>query len=184
MAELPVCLKKILVNKALTPVARDGSIKLVEKQVPMTVEVVEPPPVVTTINMTALKHLSGLREGPWNKVCDYLLVGTADGDDYAIFVELKKTLYGDGKPKNQLRWSLPIFKYLCAICAIHSTCEINNRNTLVRYFLIGTKNHPRFDKQRVRPQPHVQKDGYKDIEVHTYLGDRIPFNLLLNGETG
>lgn len=52
----------------------------------------------------------------------------------------------------------------------------------VRYFLIGMKNDLRIDKQRVRPQIGVEKEDYKDIEVHTFLGERVRFDLLLNGE--
>ena len=55
-------------------------------------------------------HLPALQDrGDLKKICDYLLIGQLDGSDYAIFVELKKTLREEEKPKEQLRRSLPIW---------------------------------------------------------------------------
>ncbi len=60
---------------------------------------------------TKLNHLSALKS-PCNQICDYLLIFELEGKDHAIFIELKKTLRGDNRPKDQLLRSLPLLKYL------------------------------------------------------------------------
>ena len=68
---------------------------------------------------------------------------------------------------------------------IHTGHELKRTGMNVLNFIIGEKYHRRFDKQPVRPQPGVvQKETYKGMEVHTYVGPRIPFDLLLRGATG
>jgi hypothetical protein len=174
-------LRRILGLKALVSIAGDGSIILREKGV-MEVKVANTPPDVTAINLDRLGSLSGLREGEWKRNCDYLLVYEDRNTCVAILVDLKKTIHADGKPKVQLRWSLPILEYLCALYAIHSASEFNSENTLVRYYIIATKYNPRIDKQGVKPRPGVvQRETYKDIEIHTYVGPKIAFNLLVRG---
>ena len=63
--------------------------------------------------------MSGLRDGPWKKCCDYLVVYQAGDTTRALFVELKKSL-SDSDPFEQLRRSLPWLKYLRSMCEIES----------------------------------------------------------------
>ncbi len=176
-------LKEILAVKALVSQKTGRGIILEEKGV-MKVELTQMPLDVTAVDMRLIGRLSGVKNGNWSKRCDYLLIGQAEGMDYAIFVELKRTLKKDQEGlegMEQLRRSLPILEYLRSVCQIH---HMTKKAALeVRYFLIGTKNHSKFDKQRVRPRLGTEKEVYKGIEVHTYLGDRIGFNQLLNGAT-
>ena len=177
-------LRKILHSKALVSRTDEGNIILREKDV-MEIRVTKTPPTVVAINMQRIGSFSGVNNGEWTKKCDYLLVCEDEKSCFAIFIDLKKTIRGDGEPEEQLRWSLPIYRYLCAIYAVHSDCEFKHSGTTVRKFIIGEKYHERFDKQPIRPQPGVvQKESYKGMEVHTYVGPRIPFNLLLRGATG
>lgn len=174
-------LRRILHLKALVSIGGDGSVLLREKGV-MEVEVANTPSGVTAINLERLGSLSGVRDGEWTQKCDYMLIHEDRNTCVAILVDLKKTVHADGRPKVQLRWSLPILKYLCALYAIHSASEFSSKDTLVRYYIIGTKYNPRFDKQGVKPRPGVvQRETYKDIKINTYVGPKIAFNLLVRG---
>ena len=173
-------LKEILKDTALASHQAGRDMILKEKNV-MEVKVTQMPSDVTAVKLHTVGHLPGVKDGELTRVCDYLLVSKSKGMDRAIFVELKKTRREDNKGMDQLRRSLPILEYMCSMCQIHYG-SIRNRQALkVRYFLISTKNSPRLDKQRVKPQLGVEKKNYKDIEVHTFLGERIRFGLLLNG---
>ncbi len=177
-------LRHILDLKALVTINGDGSLILREKGV-MEVEVANTPSDVTAINLERLGSLSGLREGEWKRNCDYMLIHEDRNTCVAILIDLKKTVHADGKPKVQLRWSLPILKYLCALYAISSASEFSSEDTMLRYYIIGTKYNPRIDKQGVKPRPGVvQRETYKDIEIHTYVGPKIGFNLLERGDRG
>ncbi len=176
-------LKAILADKSLVSPKAGRDMILEEKKV-MKVEVTQMPLDLTAVNMHMMGRLSGVKDGEWKQSCDYLLVCKADGIDHAIFIELKETLREDKKGMDQLRRSLPLLHYLRSVCQIHYETETNRPALKVRYFLIGTKNHARIDKQRVKPQLGTEKENYKDIEVHTFLGERIRFGLLLNEEMG
>lgn len=178
---LAAFLRKILHSKILLSRSDDGSMVLREKGI-MEINVVDTPLDIVGVRFERIGSLAGLRDGKWKKTCDYLLI-FEDGDAcVAIFIDLKKTIHGDGQPEEQLRWSLPIYRYLCAIYEIHIGHEYNRTGTTVQNFTIGEKYHERFDKQPVRPKPGVvQKETYKGMEVNTYVGPRIPFNSLLRG---
>lgn len=174
-------LRDILHLKALVFRSDDGTIVLREKKV-MSIKVNETPLQIAAINLHRIGSLSGVRNGEWKQTCDYLLVCDEESRNVAIFIELKKTIYGDGKPEEQLRWSLPIYRYLCAMYAIHSASQFMSSKALVRYYIIATKYNRRFDKQGVKPQPGiVHRETYKDMEIHTYVGPQIPFSLLVRG---
>ncbi len=177
-------LKRILDSKILVSRRHDGSMILQEEGI-MKVEVANTPTCIVGIHIERIGKFSGVKDGEWTKRCDYLLVREDESSCFAIFIDLKKTIRGDGEPEEQLRWSLPIYRYLCAIYEIHTGHELKRTGMNVLNFIIGEKYHRRFDKQPVRPQPGVvQKETYKGMEVHTYVGPRIPFDLLLRGATG
>ena len=174
-------LKEILKDRTLVPPKSGRNMVLEEKNV-MEVEVTQMPSDATVINMRKVGHLPGVNDGELTQICDYLLISKSEGMDHAVFIELKKTLREDKKGMDQLRRSLPILEYLRSMYQIHYGVLTNRSALKVRYFLIGTKNDPRIDKQRVRPQIGVEKENYENIEVHTFLGERIRFDLLCNEE--
>ena len=174
-------LKEILADRAQVSLKDDQSMILKEPNV-MTVKVTQMPLDVTAVNMRKVGHLPGVIDGELRQICDYLLVSKSAGMEYAIFIELKKTLKEDKKGMEQLRRSLPILEYLRSVCQIH---HMSKKAALeVRYFLIGTKNHSKFDKQRVRPRLGTEKEAYKGIEVQTFVGERLGFDVLLTKVTG
>ena len=73
----------------------------------------------TTIRVDRLGRLSGLEEGAWDQRCDYLIVVDKGAYYRAAFIELKKTLDEEHKPREQLRRSLPLLEYLRSLCSIH-----------------------------------------------------------------
>ena len=176
-------LKEILDPKALRPQPGSDGIRLREKNV-MEVEVVNPPPDLTTVAMEKLGRLSGMKDGEWTQVCDYLLVYPQKGKDHIVFVELKKTLQeGRGKAMEQLRRSLPFLAYLRSVCEIHFGSEPGSRRIAVRYLLIGERTRSRLDKrQSVNPDParKLGKQDYRNIAVTTFVGSRVRFDLLVS----
>lgn len=172
-------LSSILAEDALVSYEPRSEVVLREQVTELAVT--QMPPDVVVINMDVVGHLPGTRRGVLKRICDFLLVRSSAGEDYAIFIELKETLKENKKGMEQLRRSLPILKYLVSACQIHGDRQNKYRRTPgVRYYLIGMKDSRRLDKQPVRPRRRIQKEKYKDIDVHTYLGGRISFNLLRN----
>ena len=65
--------------------------------------------------------VSRVADGPWKSSCDYLLVCEAASGTHVILVELKKTLAEeDSKAKEQLRRSLPVWRYPDALCLVEA----------------------------------------------------------------
>lgn len=131
------------------------------------------------IRMRKLSHLSALREGDWRQICDYLLIGQSNGSDCAIFVELKKTLREEEKPKEQLRRSLPILEYLLSVCAVERG-NSGKFNLTPRYILIAEKLSERLSKQPSRGGQggRWEQKVYKSIEVTTFVGTTVDFAAL------
>ncbi len=92
--------------------------------------------------------LSSVKDGPWKKVCDYVIVSPSGGNVRVLFVELKRTMTEGIKSFKQLRWSLPRLEYLRSLCRIH--CGYEADQAVVRYALVTEKGNPRLDKQPVK----------------------------------
>ena len=134
------------------------------------------------IRMRKLSHLSALQQGDWRQICDYLLIGQSNGSDCAIFVELKKTLREEEKPKEQLRRSLPILEYLLSICAVEYSNGKKFKPAL-RYILIAEKLNERLSKQPSRRSNGGKwgQQAYKSIEVTTFVGMTVDLATLASG---
>ena len=170
-------LKTILDPKVLVKSDSDSTTTLEEKKV-MKVEITQMPPEAVTTDLNKIGSLSGVKNGEWKQICDYLIVCRNGNENIAILVELKKNLRDDKKGQEQLRRSLPLLKYLHFICRIESY-QKQSEALNVRYFLIGEKNSERLDKQRVRSNPRIDKEHYKNIDVYTFVGNRISFDKLI-----
>lgn len=168
-------LTKIRADKAIVPLLPGRAVALKEPKV-MTVTVAGIPEDAVVIAMEAIGRFSGIKNGPWTKASDYLVVFHDGAQDGALFVELKKTLIeGATDGREQLRRSLPILRYLETMCAIDVNAMANGRPALVRYALIGNRGSGRLDKQRVRARDAPRVDRYKDIRVVSVIGQRIAF---------
>lgn len=166
-------LQKILKDDVLEDISsRDNAVKLKEISADMSVQVTGIPPFITTIHMRKVNHLSCLKEGKLKQICDYLLVAQINDSNYAIFIELKKTLTEENKPKEQLRRSLPLLDYLLSVCKI----EFGNvPKVLIKYVIIAEKLNERLDKQRtrVRPRRPLAKETHETIEILTFITPKI-----------
>lgn len=122
--------------------------------------------------MNRLRHLSRLKDGAWNKLCDYLLITAHDGSYRAVFVELKETLRENDDAGEQLRRSLPILEYLRSVCAVEDLVE---PEVSVRYVILASRDASRLDKQRTRitPSDAVREEQYRNIRVRSYGCERI-----------
>ncbi len=109
------------------------------------------------------------------QVCDYLLVYALNGDNYAVLIELKKTLSNDTSYREQLRRSLPFLEYLRSVCDIEYGNETDHSDVRVRYFCIGEKLSPKFDKQPVKVGPDriFEPEEYGNITINTLVGPRV-----------
>ena len=169
-----------------------GSVTLQDSQSNMEVKLIRVPMPFLTIPMshepirgkrTNLdpSHLPALQDrGDLKKICDYLLIGQSDGNDYAIFVELKKTLREEeDKPNEQLRRSLPILDYLLSVCAVeHGSGE---HNLTIGYILIAEQEINMLNKQRVQGEEaeKVQEQTYKSTQITTFVGTSMHFATLI-----
>ena len=110
-----------------------------------------------------LGSLSGIKEGPWKKQCDYVVVSPAGSTVRVLFVELKKTLTDNSDGLEQLRRSLPWLKYLRTLCRIE--CDATLKNSAVRYALIAARGQQRLDKQHVKAGEPALTKSYKGLDI-------------------
>ncbi len=134
----------------------------------------------TTISVHRLGRLSGLEEGPWDQRCDYLIVVDKGASYRAAFIELKKTLDEDHKPREQLRRSLPFLEYLRSLCSIEFEGGALS-DVEVRYAVIGERGQHRLDKQTVKARPGqpVWTRLHRGISVSAFLGPTVPLAALV-----
>ena len=175
------CLQKILQDRCLEDkVAADNSIRLKEPRAGMNVDIhgdINSP--FLAIRLRKVSHLSCLSDGPWKQICDYLLIARVDGNNHAIFIELKKSMTDEAKPLEQLRRSLPIWHYLHRVCGVElgNTLEFN-----VSYAFIAEKFSKRLDKQRTRTthDASMPMAEHHDIKVARFVGrSRINLSALV-----
>ena len=146
------------------------------------IELIGVSPPFLAVRMNKLNHLSALKpvKDRWNQICDYLLIGQSDGSHYAIFVELKKTLREEEKPKEQLRRSLPILEYLLSACAVEYG-STEKSNLTIRYVLIAEKENSRISKRRFQRGRQLRPEMYKSIQVTTLVESTVHFTALAQG---
>ena len=171
-------IREILRDKALVLSRNNGRSSLREKSV-MTLEIDGIPSDLTIVNMRRIGSLSGVKDGEWKQICDFLLLFKNKSKDFAIFLELKKTLDEGAKQKGkeQLRRSLPFLEYFCSVSKIHNDTETNK--PIVQYAVVGERISSRLDKQSVKPMKPPPSENYKDISVKMFVGKSIDFRELL-----
>ena len=186
-------LKAILKPELLQGTGTDDSVILEEPQKDqedMKVKLIGVSSPFLAVRMNKLSHLSALKESTetrkyqWNFICDYLLIGQSNGRDYAVFVELKKTLKRktEAKGKEQLLRSLPILAYLLSACAVeHDNSE--KSNLTIRYALIAEKENSRISKRRFQRgrRRQLRQETYKSIQVTTFVEPTVHFTALAQG---
>ena len=163
-------LERVLQEDVVETSSKDKTITLQERDenVDMEVEIVTQSASVIAIRMSARSHLSTMQDGPWKQVCDYLLVVESANEIHAVFIELKRTLTKEEKPREQLRRSPPFLEYLLSVCKIENN-SIKTTRINTNYFIIGEKLNENIDKESVRINPNrmIEKEQYKEIEIAT-----------------
>ena len=172
--ELNARLQDVLQHGAIEPQHQE-CLRLIESQEMKQYEVtgIRQPLVVTAIRMNRLRHLARLKDGAWNKICDYLLITARDGTYFAVFVELKETLRENDDAREQLRRSLPILEYLRSVCAVE---DLIKPDVAVRYVILASRDANRLDKQgaRITPAEVIREERYRGIDVRSFVCERIP----------
>lgn len=126
-----------------------GVLQLRDPQSGMTFDVTGLSDEAVAIRVETIQHLKALASKDGLRlVCDYLLVEHAPGNTgpLAVLLELKTTVGYDEKPREQLRRSIPILRYLQSACEVHFRKKVAFQE---RYILVGSAFHPTFDKQPV-----------------------------------
>ena len=173
---LATCFQKVLDKNILGSRKPCGSFVLREKGV-MKVEVSGLAADGLVVRLSRIGSLSGVRNGPWKRGCDYMVISRVAESTRVLFVELKRTLTEKPKGLEQLRRSLPLLKYLCSLCRIE--CGADPKQLKIRYVLIAKRGNPRFDKQPVRQNGTPQKKQHKEIKVDLHIVEtRVGFSRL------
>ena len=174
----------ILKKDRLEPAEEGGSVILREKSAKMRVEIVGVPRRRAVVRIERTGHLPGLRDGPWKRICDYLLIFETGNDVHAVLVELKKTFRkDDDEPKEQLRRSLPILEYLRTACRIEYGSALEEPPVTVSYLMICERGGTRLDKQPVRSDPatRIHEEAYENTTIRTFIGTSAPLEVLVRG---
>lgn len=148
----------------------------------MKVVIAPVPQGVIVVNMQRIGSLSGIKDGPWKKICDYLLFCPVDDGEEAIFVELKRNLSDGSEGKEQLRRSLPYLDYLRSLCRIEYGRSVSPKRMSTRYAVIAEKTSPRLAKQSVSGGHFASVETYRDIAILRLVGKRLRFEWLARGK--
>ena len=179
-------LAKVMIEDSVE-LSTDGNIILVEEDpnARMKVEVTKPSTDVLMVDVRKLGPPTGIKQvSGYHVRCDYMLIFELNGSNHAILIELKKTLgYNICEAKEQLRRSLPLLDYLRSFCEVHYQSRYSKSGLSIRYFIIGEQYTPRLDKQSVNSNPakRLTREYYRGITIHTYVGPRLHFSMLVNG---
>lgn len=174
-------IERILDEKVIRASTETGtSITLRERGANMRVRVVGLADPCTTIRMGGkgkLNHLTYLKSGSRRKICDFLLVLRREGQDHAVFVELKKSLGSKGDPEEQLLRSRPLMDYLLSVCDIEEGRSISRPT--VSYVIIYERI--RLDKSPIRPDltGKIDEIEYKSINIKRFQGDELELSDLV-----
>jgi len=125
-----------------------------------------------------LGKLAGLRDGEWHKACDFVVVCSVCGSDFVIFIELKRTLR-DGVGQEQLRWSQPMIRYLRSVCLLKSSSVGNAPDFNAVFWMFGSRDQRRLDKQPIRSKQDVRTIEYRGISIRVSLQNKIELAELL-----
>jgi len=162
-----------------TSVNENNCIILRERKPKMTVHLTEAPEptwIITAIHLESGAYLPFVEDGPWKRICDYLLIVKHNSDYHAVFIELKRTMRESQAAKEQLRRSFPILPYILSVCKIEYKV---NEEISAKYIIIAEKNSPRFDKQPVKPSKNETTEKYKGIKIKRFIGTNIPIEKLI-----
>ena len=148
-------------------------IMLEETQAGMRVEVHSEDWEVTTVSFQRSSHPDIVTAESWRPICDYLLVCERDEDTRVVLVELKRTLRPDSKPWEQLRRSLPLWRYLHSACAVESERGGAEPTVPVRYAAVYSAVGERLAKETVRFADRSREWEWRGITVREIVSTSV-----------
>ena len=177
-------LEEKILNKKIIETPKKDCIILREeyrKEPDMEVQVVALSPHVTAIRTSECGHLSALGEGPWRKMCDYLLIITSDCEIHVIFVELKKTLKPNKKEtaQEQLRRSLPFLDYLLSVCEVEGS-NVEKTRITTKYVIIAERLRKISKGRGLSKARKALTEHYKGIDIAMFDTTRLTLADLIN----
>ena len=178
-------LQNVIAERLLLYPDADGTLVLREEQgnMEMCVEVVDAFGCVVAIHLNCMGHLGGLKDGPWKRIADYLVVSVRGGKCCVSFVELKRTLTNNnrGTARDQLLRSTPILGYLHSLCELQFgfTCDV--ADMAVNYFILANRDKTQLRKDHVKKRPRevLLSEAYQDITISSFRGKSIPFAVMV-----
>lgn len=150
------------------------TVSLVEKQNGMQVDLDTEEWRVTAVDMQSNCHLGIITGRDWSKLCDYLLVCESADRVEVVLVELKRKLTPthEENASEQLRRSLPVWRYLSSACAVQEEAD-DCPGVPVRYAAIYSRADERLAKQRPRNKGRGWTTIRHGIRVHGILADSV-----------
>lgn len=125
-----------------------------------------------TMSLRRLDHLSAVKPGEWRQKCDYIVLAASGEVDYAVLVELKKTVGYSVKPLEQLIRTKPIVEYLVELGRL----EGGRRGRIeFRYVVFARRYDSNLIKDAVRldPRGSTWRRCWKGERFAIFVQDRV-----------
>ena len=150
-----------------------------QKQYSMTVEIDAEDWRVTTIRMPESCHPKFVIGKDWKMLCDYFLLCERDDEVQILLVELKRTLNTEHESKamEQLRRSLPLWRYLHTAAAVDSKSGMSGV-VPVRYVAIYSQTDNRFPKEEFRGPTRCRRREWRGIGVREVVATSVSLSEL------
>ena len=173
-----------IVDEAALTLSTGNSVRLVDEQSGMQVDILTPVPVVAIrLGRGGVSHAPGLRKDTGlESVCDYLLVVDLNGNTHALLVELKKTWHR--KAKEQLRRSLPLLEYLRSACEVERGTGRDGTRISAGYLIVCERGRLDMQSSKAAPARAVRSEDYKNINIRTYVGTTLSLDILTGATLG
>lgn len=170
-------LRRALEERVFVDADAGGEVRLEEKG-EMAVTLFGVAAGAATMSLRSLDHLSAVKQGEWRQKCDYIVLVALNQVDYAVMVELKKTVGHDTKPLDQLVRTKPIVEYLAALGRL----EDGPRGPLdCRYVVFARRFGANLmkDAVRVNPKESARRRCWKGERFAIFAQDRISLDAVL-----
>lgn len=129
---------------------------------------------VTAIDVQKNCHPKIVTGRDWRKLCDYLLVCESEDRAEVVLVELKRsfTLTNEENALEQLRRSLPVWRYLSAACAVQGEAG-ESPGIPVRYAAVYSRADQRLGKEKPRTAGQVWTTTWHGIRVSEIVAGSV-----------
>lgn len=172
-------LERSLVRHSVTRYAENSPVLLGDRQSGMEVEVRSEGWAVTVVSLQRAGHPNLVRAPAWKALCDYLLMCEREDRRRVVLVELKRTFSDDSKPLEQLRRSLPLWRYLEAAGSVEDESAERAPAIPVRYAAIYARRSERLPKTASRRWPKPGRDRlWRGVRVREIVAGSVPLSHL------